>query len=526
MQFLSSLSRIGTPHAITEQERNEIIITNQISWLLGVLPLAYIALNVYNQGWLRITLPIIAQPLLFMVPVLLNSLGFTRFSRLYVCWCMSVLAVIFSVYNKLNGLDLQTAHYIGFRFSILASAVIPFLVFQLKDKVMMAMALFPSLFVLLAFDAIHNLFGVGYADAGLAESGYGLTTMRVMIAYLLICGSSLFLKRSVEKNERLNRELIRQLTEKNGRIQTQLAEISSQHEQITVQKKELETHFKELSAHRDQLHNNESRLSKALETIKTQQEVLLSQNKSLEFEVLNKNKELSENNQQLIRYNNELQQFSYTVSHNLRGPVATILGLLNIFDQDKASTLLPVYNHLRKSVHMLDEIIQDLNRILDIRNEVVQVRQRVNLPEAVEKVKETFLRDIDQFGIAWKPSFQHTKELFSIPPLLNSILYNLVSNAIKYRATNRPPEIVISSREDATHFVITIRDNGIGLDVQAHREKLFQLYKRFNTYTEGKGIGLYLIKLQTEMLGGSVQVASEINQYTEFTIRLPLEAGA
>jgi signal transduction histidine kinase len=522
MQFLSSLSRIGTAHATTEQERNEIIITNQVSCLLGVLPLAYIALNVYNQGWLRITLPIVAQPLLFLIPVLLNSLGFTRFSRLYVCWCMSVLAVIFSVYNKLNGLDLQTAHYIGFRFSILASAVIPFLVFRLKDNVLMVMALFPSLFVLLAFDPIHNAFGVGYAEAGLTESGYGLTTMRVMIAYLLICGSSLFLKRSVEKNEDQNRELIRQLTEKNTRIQTQLAEISSQHEQITGQKKELETQFKELSTHRDQLHHNEARLSDALETIKTQQEVLLGQNKSLEFEVLNKNKELLENNQQLIRYNNELQQFSYTVSHNLRGPVATILGLLNLYDNEDSNAQSPVYSHLKKTVYLLDEIILDLNRILDIRNEVAQVRKRVDVKDVVLKTKETFQKDINQFNIVWQEEYHHTQDLYSIPSLINSIIYNLASNAIKYRSVDRRPEIRITTLEEGQYFIITVRDNGIGLDVEAHREKLFQLYKRFNLYTEGKGIGLYLIKLQTEMLGGTVHVASELNQFTEFIIRLPL----
>jgi signal transduction histidine kinase len=522
--ILHSISRIGTSYATSQKEKSTIIITNQVGWLLTLLPLIYIAMNVYNLGWLRITTPIVTQPFLFFLPVLLNAVGMITTSRVWACWSMSVLALVFSIYNKSSGLDLETSHYMGIRFSILASAVIPFLVFQLKERALILFCLLPSFMSLMWFDFIHDLFDVGYYESGLSETGYSLTTMRVMIAYLLILGGSLFLKRLVERNEAINLELIWQLTEKNNEIQTQLEEISSQNSQISVQKEELEKQFKEITSQRDKLYQNETQLSKALNTIQTQQEILLNQNKSLEFEVLSKNKELSQNNQQLIRYNNELQQFSYTVSHNLRGPVATILGLINVIDQEQTNS--PVHNHLKKTVLLLDETIQDLNRILDIRNEVGQIRQRVLMPSLVEKIKATFLKDIEQYNIAFKEEYKNTSELFSIHSLVNSIVYNLVSNAIKYRSSERRPEINIICSENSQHFLITIRDNGIGLDMHAHRERLFQLYRRFNTNTEGKGIGLYLVKLQTEMLGGTVDVTSELGQFTEFTIRLPLLAGS
>lgn len=483
LPLLSKAVNIGTPYAGSDKEKGIIILTNEISWLLGSLPLIYIVFNVYDQGWERITMPIIIQPFLFLLPVLFNAIGYTTVSRIAACWSMPVLAMIFSIYNKTEGLDLQTSHYMGIRFSILASSVIPFLVFPLKKKVLLFISLFPAFLTLIAFDVIHDWAGVGYYASGLNESGYSLTNMRVMIAFLLIVGASLFLKRLVEKNESLNLELIYELTEKNQEIQTQLEENSAQHEQILFQKEKLEKQFTEIATHRDHLHQNEKKLSHALETIKTQQEVLVNQNKSLEFEVVSKNKELLENNQQLIQYNNELQQFSYTVSHNLRGPVATIMGLIHIIDQENAGSSSPVYGHLKKAMHQLDETIRDLNRILDIRNQVAQIRQAVDIREVTEKVKATFQKEINEFQILVLEEYAHMSDPISIRSLIFSIIYNLMSNAIKYRSSERRPEIHIKCREEENQFVISVRDNGIGLDTEAHREKLFQLYRRFNVHT-------------------------------------------
>jgi signal transduction histidine kinase len=99
-----------------------------------------------------------------------------------------------------------------------------------------------------------------------------------------------------------------------------------------------------------------------------------------------------------------------------------------------------------------------------------------------------------------------------------------VGNAIKFRDAERNPEIRISCFERDDFLIFKVWDNGFGINLDAHGEKLFKLYKRFNLHTEGKGIGLYLVKLQTELLGGTVEVASEVNAFTEFTISLPFVA--
>jgi hypothetical protein len=101
-----------------------------------------------------------------------------------------------------------------------------------------------------------------------------------------------------------------------------------------------------------------------------------------------------------------------------------------------------------------------------------------------------------------------------------SILYNLISNSIKYRSKERSPVIEVTSTEDEAYFILKVRDNGIGIDINYHKDHLFKLYKRFHQHIEGKGLGLYLVKLQAEALKGDVTVNSEINRFTEFTIRI------
>ena len=440
---------------------------------------------------------------------------------------MPLLAMIFSIYNKSHGMDHQTSHYVGIQFSILASAIIPFLIFRLENAFLLLLSLSPCVLSLLAFDFVHGLFGVGYYQVGLNETGYSLTTMRVMIGLLLVAGGSLFLKRSVEKNEKLNLELIDQLTETNNKNKTQLEEITAQNEQISDQKDKLEKNFAEIKYSRDQLNLSKEQLSDALKTIRVQQRALVDENKILAFEVLKKNDDLTKNNQQLIKYNNDLEQFSYTVSHNLRGPVATIMGLLSIINKegiDEGNSV--IFTKLQKTVNHLDDTIRDLNRVLDIRSGTFQVRKPISFRDVVTEVKASLDKEIQQSGILFTESYKESFDFISIPSLIKSIVYYLVNNAIKYRSLKRKPEIKILTGELNNNFIITIFDNGNGIDLRAHGEKVFQLYKRFNTHTEGKGIGLYLVKLQTEILGGKVEIASAVDEFTEFKISLPiLEQG-
>ncbi len=86
---------------------------------------------------------------------------------------------------------------------------------------------------------------------------------------------------------------------------------------------------------------------------------------------------------------------------------------------------------------------------------------------------------------------------------------------------DQPPVIEISTKEDKDHFILTVKDNGLGIDLNTHKDNIFKLYRRFHRHIEGRGLGLYLVKLQSEALGGTVHVESELNKFTKFTLHLP-----
>jgi hypothetical protein len=106
-------------------------------------------------------------------------------------------------------------------------------------------------------------------------------------------------------------------------------------------------------------------------------------------------------------------------------------------------------------------------------------------------------------------------------PMVNSILYNLISNAIKYRSRDRNAVIKVSSVKEGSSVKISVTDNGLGLDIDKFKEKLFGLYKRFHSHVDGKGLGLFLVKLQTESLGGKVHIESVLGSGTTIDIFIP-----
>jgi signal transduction histidine kinase len=110
----------------------------------------------------------------------------------------------------------------------------------------------------------------------------------------------------------------------------------------------------------------------------------------------------------------------------------------------------------------------------------------------------------------------------SVPAYLESIMFNLISNALKYRSDKRPLEISITSTNENNHCVVRVRDNGSGFDATAVKEKLFQPYQRFHQGVEGKGLGLFMVKTQVEALGGYLEVDSRPDEGATFTLHLPI----
>jgi two-component sensor histidine kinase len=165
-------------------------------------------------------------------------------------------------------------------------------------------------------------------------------------------------------------------------------------------------------------------------------------------------------------------------------------------------------------------LIHDLGKIIDIREEVYRIREKIYFDEEAEKVRE-------QLAASWQPAFKLVTNfdscpyLYSVKAILNSILFNLISNSIKYRSPERDLIIEVSSKCNEDYSFLKVTDNGLGMNLQETRKDLFKMYKRFHTHIDGKGLGLYLVRIQADTINAEIEVKSELNRGSTFEIRIP-----
>ncbi|TAH18165.1 MAG: PAS domain S-box protein [Cytophagales bacterium] len=224
----------------------------------------------------------------------------------------------------------------------------------------------------------------------------------------------------------------------------------------------------------------------------------------------------------LMQQNKDLRQFSYIVSHNLRSQVANMLGLFEIIEIDEISNkeTVDMLSKIKSATTHLDNILYDLNEILNIRKNINENRQKIEWLELLETIKISLQKQIEEANAQIITDIK-ISSIFSIRGFIHSIFYNLISNALKYRSPKRDLKIYIKIYQENNLMIISISDNGLGIDLEKQKEKIFGLYKRFHFHTEGKGVGLYTVKTQVEILEGKIEVQSELEQGTTFTISLP-----
>ncbi len=222
----------------------------------------------------------------------------------------------------------------------------------------------------------------------------------------------------------------------------------------------------------------------------------------------------------LLQRNKDLEQFSYIISHNLRSPVANILGMAEVLGtadvtEQEEKTLL---KNIKFSVKKLDRVISDLNYILEFKNHDKQQKEWVDFAELVNDIKASIIGNNENQDVEIIGDFGPAAGIHTIKTYLYSIFYNLISNSIKFKQPDTSSIITITSSHTDNKLKLTFKDNGIGIDMQTNGKHLFSLYKRFHVHVEGKGMGLYMVKTQVEALHGKITVNSEVGKGTQFTI--------
>ncbi|MGZ3930568.1 MAG: sensor histidine kinase, partial [Bacteroidia bacterium] len=178
--------------------------------------------------------------------------------------------------------------------------------------------------------------------------------------------------------------------------------------------------------------------------------------------------------------------------------------------------------YLFKAVEHLDEIVKDLNKVLQIRTEITENKERVCLSDLVSNISSSIHNLVQKEKAVFITDFSEINHVVTLKSYIQSIFYNLISNSIKYKSPGKPPVIDIRSKIDDGRVKITFTDNGIGIDLEQFGHQVFGLYKRFHASTEGKGLGLFMVKTQAEVLGGNISVQSKPDVGTEFTLELPV----
>lgn len=229
-------------------------------------------------------------------------------------------------------------------------------------------------------------------------------------------------------------------------------------------------------------------------------------------------------NEELLKINQELDSFVYSVSHNLRAPLMSLLGLVQIssFDNHQRDEVYDQYfNMMRSSITKLDETIKEiLEYSRNARNEVsiAEIVFATMLSDSIEKLK--YLEGFDQLDIKVDiTGDQH--HFYSDPHRLSVVLGNILSNAIKYRDTTKSKSWISITVSITNHAVdVTFQDNGIGI-AEDLLDKIFKMFYRGTELSSGAGLGLYIVKETVQKLQGSIELQSELGEGSTFKLSVP-----
>ena len=224
-------------------------------------------------------------------------------------------------------------------------------------------------------------------------------------------------------------------------------------------------------------------------------------------------------NEKLDKQNQQLLNFSNIVSHNLKSyanNLSAVLNHIDIAETEDEKTLM--FGFLKKISVGFSSTVNNLNQIVKSQNQIKVESVQINLHDYVDKVIEILLTEIESTKTKILNEVNPEVVIFANPAYTESILFNLISNAIKYRHEDIPPVIMISSEAFLDRIVVKIKDNGKGIDLGKYGDDLFGIYKTFHGNPDAEGVGLYIIKYQIEIMGGLIDIESEVNHGTTFSI--------
>ena len=223
--------------------------------------------------------------------------------------------------------------------------------------------------------------------------------------------------------------------------------------------------------------------------------------------------------EKLIAKNNQLANFAHITSHNLRAPVSNLNSLLSLYNmsEDPEEKSL-IFSKFKVVISHLSSTLNTLVEAIKIKEKKDIELEEVYFQDVLTKAEELFSGDIINKKATIIADFSEVEKIVYNKVYLESIITNLISNSLKYNSLDRILKIKISTKIHNNKIQLLVTDNGLGIDLEKHKHKIFGLNKVFHRHKDSKGVGLYILKNQIESLGGSISVQSEVEKGTTMIV--------
>jgi len=229
--------------------------------------------------------------------------------------------------------------------------------------------------------------------------------------------------------------------------------------------------------------------------------------------------DLKRSYQTVMDQNRRLLNFSYIVSHNLRSHSSNFQSILNLYEYTESEEEKIKYIEMLSNVaDSLNQTLVDLNDVTSIHSNIDLVIEPVSVLKYINRTLDLLKIEIEKKNAVYNVKVPEEMVVDFNAAYMESVLLNFLSNTLRYRNKTVPLEVTITGRKEGAGWVLEIADNGIGIDLEKHRDKLFGLYKTFTGRSNSRGVGLFITKNQLDAMDAKINVESTVGKGSNFKV--------